>query len=124
MGFFSFSKIRNPRRCAFYISKYITECPIKSNTNYLYFCSHGLARAEVFDLSRSPEDLSVLKKFWGFDNEYVKIKDFSYEKIPQDIQLFLFSKKDLDFFCRIFNCTKEDFMYKIKVLCKVGDTKF
>lgn len=94
MGYFSFSKIKNSVRCAYYISKYITKCPIRSNTNYLYFCSHGLARAEVFDLPRSPEDLQVLKNFWAFENDFVKVKDFSYEKIPQNIQLFLLSKKD------------------------------
>lgn len=94
MGHFSFSKIKNPLRCAYYISKYITECPIKNNTNQLYFCSKGLARAEVFDLQHGLEDLTILRNFWGFENDYVKIKDFSFEKIPKEIQLFLFSKKD------------------------------
>lgn len=95
LGYFSFSKIRNHKRCSFYISKYINKCPIKSETNQLYFCSKGLRRAEAFLLPLATEDYAILRGFWGFENDYVKIKDFNFEKLPSYLQLFFLNKKEI-----------------------------
>lgn len=94
LGFFSFSPIKSKKKCAFYISKYITKSPIKNETNQLYFCSKGLARAEVFDLPQSAGDLNLLKEFWGYENDYCKVRDFDFSHIPKNIQLFLLNKEE------------------------------
>lgn len=116
LGFFSFSSIKDSRRCAFYISKYINKAPIKSSTNQLYFCSKGLSRPEVFHLPVSDEILKQFEDFWGYKNDYVKIKDFHYENIERNFQSLLSResllnkkqekkiknrKKDFDNFCSI-----------------------
>ena len=56
LGFFSCSRIRNPEKCAWYVSKYITkdlvDLPLGGN---LYLASKGLSRPElIFDCDDVP----------------------------------------------------------------------
>lgn len=95
LGHFSCSKIKSQIRCANYIMKYISKDAVKNSHNQIYFCSKGLARAQVFDLAPELQDNSILSNFWRYENDYVKLRDFSFEKIPKNIQLFLMNKKDI-----------------------------
>lgn len=75
-GFSSLEPIISPERCAAYMTKYITKelglAGIELN-HHLYYCSHGLKRAEL--LYRGRMTRSFEKP--DFANDYVRIKRFT-----------------------------------------------
>lgn len=90
-GFASLEAIRDPDRCASYMTKYITKELRKSSialNHHLYYCSHGLQRAQVLfrDTLRQPiEDPD-------FENDYVQTKTFS---APEDGLQYFCDKEDV-----------------------------
>lgn len=75
-GFVTLERIRDPERCAAYMTKYITKELGKSSielNHHLYYCSKGLHRVELLykgEMLRSFADPD-------FENDYVRIKRFS-----------------------------------------------
>ena len=93
IGFVSFSPIKDILKCSNYITKYITKDCVRNENNQIYFCSKGLARADVSYVSaQSFEDSQVLDKdFWSFTNDYCKIKDFYFKNLTPLQQTVIFN---------------------------------
>lgn len=75
-GFVTLETIRDPDRCASYMTKYITKDLRQSSielNHHLYYCSQGLQRAQV--IHQGPMLQSIEDP--DFESEYVTIKQFS-----------------------------------------------
>nr|WP_325200648.1 hypothetical protein [Oscillibacter sp.] len=75
-GYVTVEAIRDPMRCASYITKYITKDLLQSSVSlnaHVYYCSHGLKRAELLRFGPVVKELETP----DFENEYVHIKTFS-----------------------------------------------
>lgn len=75
-GYVTVEAIRDPLRCAAYITKYITKDLLRSAVSFnahVYYSSHGLNRAELLRLGPVVKELEEP----DFENEYVHIKTFS-----------------------------------------------
>ena len=72
-GFISLSAIRDSRRCASYVAKYITKKPHSQlkKGEQMFFASHGLKRAEPLGVWCLDEKLLPTEPH--FQNEYVEI---------------------------------------------------
>lgn len=81
-GFSDFELIKDSKKCAFYVTKYITKDLSNSVTELnakLYYCSKGLRTAQVIMRGRLLEPLKSV----DFENEYVKVKYYkSLEELP------------------------------------------
>lgn len=77
LGYNSFSVIKNYNKCCNYISKYITKDCIRNDKNQIYISSKGLKKALKYEIM--PIDLK-----WGYENDFVKIKEFSIEELSKD----------------------------------------
>lgn len=75
-GYVTVEAIRDPLRCAAYITKYITKDLLRSAVSlnaHVYYSSHGLKRAELLRLGPVVKELEAP----DFENEYVHTKTFS-----------------------------------------------
>lgn len=70
LGFNSFSIIKDYNKCCNYITKYISKDCVKNLHNRIYCCSMGLKKATKYEIPLIDID-------WGFENDFVKIKEFS-----------------------------------------------
>ena len=81
-GFSDFELIKDSKKCAFYVTKYITKDLSNSVTELnakLYYCSKGLRTAQVIMRGQLLEPLKSV----DFENEYVKVKYYqSLEELP------------------------------------------
>ena len=82
IGFNSFSPIRDKRKCANYILKYITKDNIQSESGYYYFCSKGLKKATEF-IVNGDIDFDYLFGDEYYHNEFVRKKDFNFSDLTQ-----------------------------------------
>lgn len=72
-GFFSCSKIKDKKRCANYVTKYITKGVGElqnEKKQHLFFASQGLKRRETIVYQGSPLDFGGE---WDYENDYCKI---------------------------------------------------
>lgn len=87
LGFNSFSKIVNINGTANYILKYITKHCIKNEHNQVYFCSRGLKSSTSYSVNINCEDDLLFKN--GFDNGFIKCKDFLISQCSKEELLLL-----------------------------------
>lgn len=80
LGFNSFSLIKDYDKCCNYITKYITKDCVKNSKGTVYISSRGLKKADKYEVL--PLDIG-----WGFENDFVKIKDFNINNLTTDEKL-------------------------------------
>lgn len=95
LGFNSFSKIVNINGTANYILKYITKHCIKNEHNQVYFCSRGLKSSTSYSIDIDFDDNLLFKK--GFDNSFIKCKDFVISQCSKEELILLSQIKDKKF---------------------------
>ena len=74
LGFNSFSPIKDYNKCCNYITKYITKDCIRNENNQIYISSRGLKKATRYEIQPLDFDFT-------YQNDYVKIKDFTTEEL-------------------------------------------
>lgn len=88
IGFNSFSPIKDKRKVANYILKYITKDNIQSETGYYYFNSRGLKKATEF-IVNGDIDFDWLFGDEYYHNDFVRKKDFNISDLTQAQKLVL-----------------------------------
>lgn len=74
IGFNSFSPIKDYNKCCNYITKYITKDCVRNENNQIYISSRGLKKATRYEIQPIDFDFT-------FQNDYVKIKDFTTNEL-------------------------------------------
>lgn len=80
IGFNSFSLIKDYNKCCNYITKYITKDCIRNENNQIYISSRGLKKATRYEIQPLDFDFT-------YQNDYVKIRDFTAEELTTDEKL-------------------------------------
>lgn len=92
LGFQSFSKIKNYTKCCNYILKYITKDCVRNSAGSTYISSRGLKKADKYEIS-------PISTFWGYENDFVKIRDLSLSQLSKEdiLQFYNINEKELTF---------------------------
>lgn len=78
IGFCSFSPIRDHVKTCNYITKYITKDCVRNSHNQIYMRSRGLK------LATAHRNITVKNQpDWGYENDFVKIFDFSLDNLSR-----------------------------------------
>lgn len=80
IGYNSFSPIKDYNKCCNYITKYITKDCIRNENNQIYISSRGLKKATRYEIQPLDFDFT-------YQNDYVKIKDFTTEELTIEEKL-------------------------------------
>lgn len=106
LGFNSFSKIKDYNKCCNYITKYITEECIQSDSGRRYFCSNGL-RLSTREFMM-PVDLKQIFPD-VYENNYCLTRDFDIDKLSKRQRIQLYN----------YFCENEEFMDDLSISTKI-----
>lgn len=85
-GFNTFSKIKSKMGSAFYILKYISQEPVRTSENQIYFRSRGLKMPSVEELKINDNLISLINEK-GHKNDFGAYYDFNFNDLDDNIKL-------------------------------------